>query len=187
VSGGRPCPVCPAEHAGWLVTPGRRLFTDPRRILRGLLEPGDTALDLGCGPGFFTLPLAQMVGSGGRVIAVDVQSEMLRRMTERARRKGLTDRITAHKAAADSIGLGDAEADFALAFWMVHEVPDVARFLAEVHAALKPAARLLVVEPRGHVGAGAFAQTTESARAAGFTPSAGPRVFYSRSVLLTKP
>jgi ubiquinone/menaquinone biosynthesis C-methylase UbiE len=179
--------VCPAQHAGWLVVPGRRLLTDPRRILRGLVKPGDTVLDLGCGPGFFTIAMAEMVGGGGHVVAVDVQADMLAKMSARAADKGLAPLITPHLSSPDSLGLGGERADFALAFWMVHEVPDPSRFLAEVHAALRPAARLLIVEPRGHVGATAFAHTTELAHAAGFASSAGPRVFYSRSALLARP
>lgn len=65
----------------------RRLITDPRRILRGLLKPGDTVLDLGCGPGFFTLPMAEMVGGGGRVAAADVQPDILTKMVTPATRR----------------------------------------------------------------------------------------------------
>ena len=68
--------------------------------------------------------------------------------------------------------LDGVQADFALAFWMVHEVRDKARFLAEVHAVLKDQARLLLVEPRGHVGKEAFERTVELAVAAGFTVDA---------------
>ena len=55
--------VCSADHAGWLSTPVRRLITDPRRMLKGLAGPGDVVMDVGCGPGFFTLPLAEAVGA----------------------------------------------------------------------------------------------------------------------------
>ena len=89
--------VCPAEHAGWLSTPLRRLGQDPRRILHGLVTEGDTAVDLGCGPGFFTLPMASMVGHGGTVIAVDLQQEMLDRLRLRAERAGLAARIRLHR------------------------------------------------------------------------------------------
>jgi ubiquinone/menaquinone biosynthesis C-methylase UbiE len=62
--------VCPAERSGWLTSSFRRLLQNPERILRGLVQEGQAAVDLGCGPGFFTLPLAQMVGPSGRVMAV---------------------------------------------------------------------------------------------------------------------
>ena len=176
--------VCPAEYAGWLSTPLRRLVTDPRRILRGLVHPGDTVVDLGCGPGFFTLPLAEMAGETGRVVAVDLQSAMLERLSTRAVRQGLLGRIDLHECRADTLDLA-AEADFVLAFWMVHEVPDSARFLAEVRGLLKQKARFLIVEPRGHVDAAAFARTTERAVETGLRPlSSPPRVAFSRTALL---
>ncbi|HZL64487.1 MAG TPA: class I SAM-dependent methyltransferase [Thermoleophilia bacterium] len=175
--------VCPAEHAGWLSTPLRRLVTDPRRILRGLLCPGDTVVDLGCGPGFFTLPLAETVGETGRVAAVDLQSAMLDRVRARAERQGLLGRIDLHECPADSLDL-TTEADFVLAFWMVHEVPDSRRFLAEVRGLLKRKARFLIVEPKGHVDAAAFARTTARAVGTGMTLLAPPRVAFSRTALL---
>jgi ubiquinone/menaquinone biosynthesis C-methylase UbiE len=184
---GRPTrDVCPAEHSGWLSTPVRRLVTDPKRILRGLVGPGDTAVDLGCGPGFFTLPLAEMVGDGGSVIAVDLQAAMLEKVNARAERRGLAARIRLHQCPADSLGLGGECADFALAFYVVHEVPSAERFLHEVHGVLKDGGRLLLVEPRGHVGNEAFARTVELAVAAGLTPLARPRVAFSRAALLER-
>ena len=178
--------VCPAEHAGWLNIPLRKWITDPGRILRGLVRPGDTAVDLGCGPGFFTLPLAEMVGDGGRVIAVDLQPAMLEKTQARAAARGLTSRITSHECSAGSLRLEDVRADFALAFWMVHEVPDTGHFLDEVHALLKDGARLLIVEPKGHVGGETFERTVQLADAAGFTVEARPKVRFSRAALLVR-
>lgn len=178
--------VCSAEHAGWLSTPVRRLITNPSRILRGLAQPGDTAVDLGCGPGFFTLPLAEMVGETGSVIAVDLQAAMLEQVKKRAERKGLMARIRLHHCAADSLDLSGEAADFALAFWMVHEVPDGPRFLREVAAGVEPGGRLLLVEPRGHVSATAFDETVAAAGAAGFRPLRRPRIAFSRATLFVR-
>ena len=138
--------VCPAEHSGWLTMWGRKLFNNPRRVLGGLVGSGDTAVDLGCGPGFFTLPLAEMVGESGRVIAVDIQEEMLARLRARAEKADLLRRIQPHLAGTESIGIA-GPADFALAFWMVHEVPDRDWFLREVFGILRPDGRFLLVEP----------------------------------------
>ena len=177
--------VCSAEHAGWLATPLRRLLHDPRRILGGCVAAGDTAIDFGCGPGFFTLPMAEMVGPGGRVVAVDLQAAMLERLRLRAERAGLSSRITLHRCAADSVGDLPA-ADVALAFYMVHEVPDVKRFLGEVAGALRPGARFLLVEPRGHVSAAAFAATVDIAAATGLRPVATPRVRMSGTTVFER-
>jgi ubiquinone/menaquinone biosynthesis C-methylase UbiE len=177
--------VCSAQHAGWLATPLRRLFHDPRHVLAGLVAPGDTAIDFGCGPGYFTLPLAEMVGPEGRVVAVDLQAAMLERVRERARAAGLEDRITLQPCATDTLG-ELPPADAALAFWMVHEVPDVARFLGEVAAALKPGGRFLLVEPRGHVSGRAFAATVDLAAAAGLGPTSTPHVWLSRTTMFER-
>ena len=182
------CSVCSADHAGWLATPVRRLITDPRRLLKGLAGPGDTVADLGCGPGYFTLPLAEAVGDVGRVIAVDLQAAMLDKVRERAARSGLLGRIRLQQCSADSLGLGGVAAiDFALAFWMVHEVPDAAHFLAEVCAALRPGGRFLLVEPRGHVGQAAWRRTVQAAEAVGLSVVERRRVAISRAALLERP
>jgi len=150
------------------------------------VEPGITAVDLGCGPGFFTLPLAEMIGERGSVVAVDLQAAMLEKVRTRAELKGLSARIRLHQCAADSLGLVGEQAAFALAFWMVHEVPDAARFLAEVAGVLQERGCLLLVEPKGHVDAQAFALTVDLAVAAGLSPLASPRVAFSRAVLLQR-
>jgi ubiquinone/menaquinone biosynthesis C-methylase UbiE len=178
--------VCPARYAGWLSTPFRRLMAHPARILGDLVSPGDTAADLGCGPGFFTLPLAEMVGDEGSVIAVDLQQAMLDKLGGRAERKGLASRIHLHRCEAGTLGLDGERADFALAFWMVHEVPDQWRFFRETHELLRSGARLLLVEPRGHVVRAAFAQTLAAAEAAGFRTVGRPRITFSFSALLER-
>lgn len=75
--------VCPVERAGGLDNIWRRWLQDPCRILASHVREGMTVLDVGCGPGFFTIPMAQLVGGTGRVIAADLQDGML----EKVRRK----------------------------------------------------------------------------------------------------
>ena len=174
--------LCPAKHAGLLTTPLRRLISDPKRILAGLVEPGMTVVDLGCGPGFFTLPLAEMVGPQGRVIAVDLQEEMLAKLLKRADARGLSARIQPHQCAADTIGT-IPPVDFALAFYVAHEVPDVEHFLGEVRAALKDGARFLLVEPKGHVTREQWEATVAAAGRCGLRPLPGHNVRFARSRL----
>ena len=179
--------VCPHWLSGLLDNPLRRWLHDPDTLFAGLLEPGQTALDLGCGPGTFTLALARRAGPAGRVIAVDLQPRMLARLRAKAEKAGLQERIQLHACSPTALGLDPrARADFALAFWMVHEVPDPARFLGEVLAGLRPGGRLLLVEPLLHVSAKQFARTLELARAGGWSLE-GPRaVRISRAALLRK-
>ena len=163
----------------------RRLIQDPDRILAGLVQPGETALDIGCGMGYFSIPLARLVGPGGKVICVDLQEQMLAGVHGRAERAGVADRVRLHRVGTDGLGV-DETADFALAFWMLHEVPDQAAFLAEVIACLKPSGRLLVVEPRLHVSGAAFERSVAIAHGAGLLPVARPVVALSRAVLFSR-
>ena len=174
--------VCPWWLCATFDNPLRRLIHNPDRILAGLVQPGETALDLGCGMGYLSIPLARLVGPGGKVICVDLQEQMLAGVRRRAERAGVADRIRLHRAGTDSLELEET-ADFALAFWMLHEVPAQAVFLAEVIACLKPSGRLLVVEPRLHVGGAAFERSVEVARSIGLEPIASPMVALSRAVL----
>jgi SAM-dependent methyltransferase len=77
---------CPYWLAWALDNPLRRWLHNPQKILEGLVQPGQTVLDLGCGPGYFSLALARMVGANGRVVAVDLQPEMLEFVRRRAER-----------------------------------------------------------------------------------------------------
>jgi ubiquinone/menaquinone biosynthesis C-methylase UbiE len=65
--------VCPVENSGALDNRLRKLFQNPRRLLKPYIQTGMTVLEVGCGPGFFTLDIAEMVGESGKIIAADVQ------------------------------------------------------------------------------------------------------------------
>jgi SAM-dependent methyltransferase len=88
-----------------------------------------------------------------------------------------------HQCASDGLGL-NVRADFALAFWMVHEVRDQAGLLAEVNAALLPGGKLLIAEPRMHVPERDFENTVSLAQGAGFTLELRPEIPMSRAALL---
>ncbi len=177
--------VCPAWLAGSLLSPIRRLFQNPKNILKGLAQPGQCAADFGCGPGFFTLEMARLVGPSGRVYAIDVQEEMLAIVRSRSAAMGILDRIVPVQVKEEKLGLA-AQFDLVLLFWMVHEVPDRAVFLAEVAATLKPGGLCLLAEPRVHVSKDDFAETLQLARRAGLTKIKDLRIGISRAALLQK-
>jgi ubiquinone/menaquinone biosynthesis C-methylase UbiE len=178
--------TCPWWLIGSFDNPLRRLIHPPERILAGLVKEGQTVLDLGPGMGYFTLPLARMVGPQGTVIAADLQPQMLAGLRRRAERAGLLAQIQCHMARPERIGVSSA-VDFALAFWMLHEVQNPEAFLSEVRGILKPGAQLLLVEPILHVAEKQFNHEVAIAVRQGFEGSKGPTVRFSRSVLLTKP
>lgn len=175
--------VCPWWVGLLIDNPLRRLVHNPEKLFGPYVKPGDTAIDIGCGMGWASLALARLVGPDGRVVSLDLQPEMLKALLRRARRTGVADRITLVEGQADGLDL-DGTADFAVGFWMVHEVPDIPRLLDVVRKALVPGGRFLIVEPRGHVPGKAFAATVTLAKDAGFTVEATPRTAFSRAVVL---
>ena len=165
--------VCPWWLGYALVSPMRRLLESPERLLGPYAGPGMTVVEPGCGMGFFSLPLARMVGPTGTVVCADLQPKMIAALQRRARRAGLLERIRTAVCQADDLSLGEwaGRADLALAIHMVHEVPDVDNLMRQLHAVVRPGGRLLIVEPKGHVSTADFERTVARAAAAGFGPA----------------
>jgi cyclopropane fatty-acyl-phospholipid synthase-like methyltransferase len=180
--------VCPWWLGYWLINPLRTWVESPARLLAPLLREGMVVLEPGCGMGYFTLEAARLVGPGGRVVALDLQPRMLAVVEKRARRAGLAERIETRLTAPRRLDLADmtGRADFAMAIHVVHELPDEAAFFAELRAALKPGAGLLLVEPRGHVSADEFAATVAVAEREGFACDPTRTVALERSALMRR-
>jgi ubiquinone/menaquinone biosynthesis C-methylase UbiE len=180
--------ICPWWLGCLLASPIRRLWHNPQEILKPYVKHGMRVLEPGSGMGFFTLDLARLVGPEGKVIAIDVQPRMIAGLQRRARRAGLQDRIEARLARADSVGLSDLDGtiDFALAFAVIHELPDAGRFLKEMSRALGPDRILLIAEPKGHVKEGDFAGLINTAKSAGFQAMTGPEVRSSWTSVLRR-
>ena len=162
--------------------PLRRFFHNPSKIIGPLVSPGQTVVDIGCGLGYFSLELARLVGADGRVIALDVQKEMIDHASQRAAKEGLKDRIEFHVCSPNQLGL-ECRIDFALAFWVLHEVVNKNGLLEEVRSHLKPQGCLLIVEPRGHVSGKKFSESIELAKSVGYEILEGPPVRFSRSAV----
>lgn len=177
--------TCPVERAGLLDSMIRRWLQNPRRLLKPYLREGMTALDFGCGPGFFSIEMARMIGESGRVIAADLQEGMLRKLGDKLQGTELEKRITLHKCEGNAIGLSQ-RVDFVLAFYVLHELPDQEAFFREIASMLNPGGRILIVEPPFHVSRAAFEETIKKSRSAGFTPIERPKVPLSKTVLLGK-
>lgn len=175
--------VCPVERAGALDSPLRRLVQNPERILKKYLHPGDKVLELGCGPGFFTIDIARLVGESGLVYAADLQEGMLERIRKKVSLSNMQDRIRVHKCDESAINLNDT-VDFILAFYMIHELADKEKTFMELKKILKPDGRLLIVEPDFHVTKKDFQDMISRLINAGFKVTGRQKLFLSRSVLL---
>jgi len=180
--------VCPWWIGYFLLIPFRRRGQNPRVILSPYVSAGMTVLEPGPGMGFFTLDLARLVGPDGRVIAVDIQSKMIEALRRRAQKAGVLDRIETRLVSSNQMGVQDlnGKVDVALAFYMVHELPDADGFFHEVFDVLKPAGRLLFAEPVRHVSEKAFAASLQKAEQAGFKVESRPTIRASRTAVLVK-
>jgi 2-polyprenyl-3-methyl-5-hydroxy-6-metoxy-1,4-benzoquinol methylase len=163
----------------------RRHIHNTTAILGPYVGLGDSVLDIGPGMGYFSIPLARLVGPAGRVTAIDIQEEMLAALARRAGKNGVSGIVRIHLATPESLG-DHPKADFVLAFWMVHEVPNQKSFLTQISNLMKPGGRFLLVEPKIHVTAKQFARTMAIAGEIGFVIKERPKVRLSHSVVLTR-
>ncbi len=180
--------ICPWWIGYLLVSPIRRLGQNPRKILAPYIKPRMAVLDAGCGMGFFSLDMARLAGEDGKVICVDLQKKMIQSLMKRATKAGLQDRIDGRLCSSENLPLEDMKSriDFALAFAIVHEVPDARKFFEQIYSALKPDGLLLFSEPKGHVSENKFQKAITLAEEAGYTPLDAADIMRSRSILLKK-
>lgn len=176
--------VCPVEKSGMLDNKFRKLFQNPQKILRPYIKEGMAVLDLGCGPGFFSMEIAKLLHPSGTVICADLQEGMLD--VVRAKIKGTEHEpfFRLHRCDRDTINVSEP-VDFILAFYMIHEVPDQVRLFKELKSILNPQGKLLIIEPKFHVSKNSFDTMIDNLKAIGFEVVEAPKVFFSRSIVLT--
>lgn len=137
-------------HAGapWLDRPEREAEERPSRAIEALaLEPGMVVADFGAGSGYYTERLARAVGPTGRVLAVDLQPEMLQLVGRRATRLGLTN-IELVRSTPDDPRLPEGRVDLILMVDVYHELASPQRVLRAMKAALSSRGRIAIVEFR---------------------------------------
>lgn len=177
--------VCPVKLAGHLDSRFRRWIQNPYKILGPYLNKGMVVLDIGCGPGYFSTAMAQMVGPSGHVVAADLQEGMLEKLQQKIKGSDLAQRITLHQCRPDKIGVVEPM-DFVLLFYVVHEVPEIDSLFSEIDAILKPDGRVFIAEPPVHVSGKAFGRMIQSAAENGLAVVAKPKMFLSKAVILGK-
>ena len=174
--------VCPVESARGLDSGIRKIAQNPQKILKGRIREGMTVLDMGCGTGYFTTEIARQVGSSGKVIAADLQQGMLDILKSKVRGTDIEGRIVLHKCEADRIGAGE-KVDLAVAFFMVHEVPDKKKLLQELKSMLKPGGSIYIVEYRMHPPVKVFNEMVDIANSVGLVEKERSGSLISRAIV----
>jgi len=164
----------------------RNWIHNPLKLFGNYVRPGMTVLDIGCGLGFNTLGLAQLVGPGGRVMALDIQPKMLEGTMRRAKKLGFDERVTPLLAETNDLKM-NTRVHFALAFYMIHEVPDKPRFLDPVASCLLPGGYFMMVEPPVHVTKKSFEKTVDLAQSSGLVLKEKKKILFDRIAILMKP
>jgi ubiquinone/menaquinone biosynthesis C-methylase UbiE len=178
--------VCPVYLSSMLNNTFRKRIHNPRKIFGEYVKPGQTVADIGCGPGFFSIALAEMVGEEGQVLSVDLQPEMLAQVKANGERLNLQSRIVLTQCENNNLNI-EQKVDFVLAFWMVHEVPDARAFFDNIVRILKPNGLFMMIEPKGHTSAEQFQTEIAAAGEAGLKPCKEVKVSISRGILFSHP
>ena len=120
------------------------LFKDPYEPLRSAgLKPGQRVLEVGCGPGFFTVPAAEIAGHAGEVISIDVSPTAVAHVRQKVQEAGTTNVEVLLTNAADT-GLPEESFDLVFVFGLGHVVGDLEAVWAELYRLLRPRGTLSI-------------------------------------------
>jgi len=180
--------ICPVWIGYFLLNPLRKLIDNPTKILKSYVKPGMTVLDFGCAMGYFSLPMARMVGPEGKIICLDIQEKMLEVLLKRARKAGLERQIEIRYVTPDKyqLKLYTQNIDFALIYAVIHEVPDQKLVFDEIYQALKTGGKVLFAEPTGHVSARDWQNSLKIIRQVGLEFDQSPKIQRSHTALFIK-
>jgi len=144
----------------FLINPLRKLSLDPYQLFSHNIKEGMTVIDAGCAMGYFSIPAAKIVGPSGMVLCVDLQEKMLSTLRKRAANAGVEKQLKTRKCTAEWLMINDlsGKADAAIAFGVIHEVPDEESFISDLYNALKPGGILIAGEPKSRVHESDFQQ-----------------------------
>jgi ubiquinone/menaquinone biosynthesis C-methylase UbiE len=164
---GRGGPI-PVSQAGMLLARGRRWLHAPAAMLETFgVTPGDTVLELGPGPGYFTVEAARLAGERGRLVCLDVQPGMIALLRSRLAEHEVKN---AHPLLGDAtrLPLASAAIDCAFLVTVLGEIPDRPAALVELRRVIRPGGVLAITETLGDPDYMLESGTRDLCRASGF-------------------
>jgi ubiquinone/menaquinone biosynthesis C-methylase UbiE len=179
---GVPCPFA----LSWLVDNPLRRWEVRDALTHAGLRAGETVLELGPGPGAFTLDAARRVGSEGKIIAVDIQPKMIAQVQARVKAAGVTN-VETYVASAYELPLEDSSVDRAYLITVLPEVPDPVRGLREIYRVLKPGGIVSMTEEFLDPDYPLRSTTDAWAATAGFAPAGRYGNFWVYTLNYRKP
>ena len=177
------------RHAGlhtsnlafWMISvmhdnPFLPIFRNPYKLLKAAgLKSGQKVVEVGCGPGFFTIPAAKIVANEGLIYAVDIHPLAIERVKQKIEREGI-ENVKPVLANASNTGLPDQSVDLAFPFGLRYIAGGLEGVISEMHRILKPGAGLSFEKTRGsqerlieEVESGGFTYSERQARIFLFT------------------
>ena len=174
--------ICPVEKAGMLDSSFRRIIQNPRKIIKPFVKEGMIVMDLGCGPGYFTVEMAKIIQNTGKVFAIDAQAEMLELAAAKIKGTQYQDTVQLHKAETETLNFS-GKVDFIFAFYVVHEI-NRDNLFSELKSILKPDGKILIVEPNFHISKKMYNEMLHTLKKEGFEILSKPRMFFSKAVLV---
>ena len=175
---------CPLSMAGILDSKFRKYLFNPNTILKPYINKNIIALDIGCGPGVFTIEIANLLEGTGKIIAVDMQEGMLEIIKNKIIGKSIEKDIILHKCTQDRINVNE-NVDFVLMFYMVHEVPSKENLFNEILPLINKNGLLMIVEPK-FISKNNFNKMVDRIKENGFEEYKKLKIFFSRGIVLKK-
>ena len=174
--------VCPSWFSFILYNPVRKFFTDRNRVLEdSCITRESVVLEIGAGNGFFTEAIA---GRAKKVVAVELQQGMVRKLRKRVQRFGNTVEIVLKDIA--SADLAHDLADVCLLYYSFHEIARQEEAAVIIARAVRPGGILLIYEPSIEVNRRDMETTVSLFKSLGFSPEKAHDTLFNRSALLRK-
>ena len=131
----------------WLERPERAGEEQPQLAIDALgIEPGQTVADLGAGSGYYSFRIAPLVGRSGKVLAIDIEPQMLEAIAQRAQREHVSNVATVRSSAQDP-NLAPGSVDLLFMVDVYHELEYPYEMMTKVRTALKRGGRVALIEP----------------------------------------